>query len=119
MNYFEIIGPVFLGNLIHAPVLLAWLVGIVLAARMLRGGGGKPEKLLITGCALMSGSILIRPFLSGLSIWLTADPEIARAKAAYTTGLLVSLPMALLSMAGIVCLILAFWFRWRTGKSTA
>ena len=28
-------------------------------------------------------------------------------------ALTTSLPISILSMAGIICLILAFWFRWR------
>jgi len=117
MNYFEVIGPVLLGNLVNLPVLLAWLAGIVLSVLMLRRGGGKAERLLLTGCCLMFGSRFLRPFLTGLAVWLSADPEISNVRAAHTIGLMVSLPLATLDMAGIVCLVLAFWFRWRSQSS--
>ncbi len=86
---------------------------MVLAAFMLKRGGGKAEKLLLVGCSLMFISQLGRPFLTGLAIWLAANPEITRVQAASTAGLL-RLPLAILDMVGIVCLLFAFWFRWRT-----
>jgi len=111
MNYLEVVGPTFLGNV---PMLLAWLVGIILAVRMLRRGGGKAERLLLAGCSLMFVARITSPFLSGLMIWLVAEHGMTRAAA---SGLF-SLPISILSVAGIVCLILAFWFRWRTKAAT-
>ena len=112
MNYLELVRPTLLGNI---PMLLAWLVGIVLAVRMLRRGGGKAEKLLLAGCSLMFLAVIVRPFLTGLALWLVAEHGITRASSA---GLALSLPLGILDMAGIVCLILAFWTRWRI-KSAA
>ncbi|MBA7700913.1 hypothetical protein ES703_109639 [subsurface metagenome] len=112
MNYLEVVGPAFLGNI---PMLLAWLVGIVLAVLMLRRGGGKAEKLLLAGCSLMFLAVIVRPFLTGLALWLVAEHGMTRASA---IGLTFSLPNTILSMAGIVCLILAFWFRWKTKAAT-
>ncbi len=108
MSYFEAVLPTSLGNI---PYLLAWLVGIVLAVYMVRRGGEKAEKLLLIGCGLMFLAVIVRPFLTGLALWLVAERGMTRAGA---TGLAFSLPISILSMAGIVCLILAFWFRWRT-----
>ena len=109
MSYLDTVVPALLGNI---PMLLAWLVGIVLAVLMLRRGGGKAEKLLLAGCSLMFLAVIIRPFLTGLALWLVAERGMTRDGAA---GLAFSLPISILSMAGIVCLILAFWTRWRTG----
>lgn len=112
MNYLELVRPALLGSI---PILLAWLVGIVLAVRMLRRGGGKAETLLLAGCSLMFVAQIASPFLRGLTIWLVAEHGITRASA---SGLAFSLPISILSMAGIVCLVLAFWFRWRTKAAT-
>ncbi len=117
MNYLEIVCTTLLGSLTSIPMLLAWLVGIVLAALMLRQGRGKAEKLLLIGCSLMFVGQVGRPFLTGLAIWLTATPDITRVQAASTAGLL-RLPLSILDMAGIVCLLFAFRFRWRI-RSTA
>lgn len=112
MNYLEVVGPAFLGN---TPMLVAWLVGIVLAVLMLRRGGGKAEKLLLAGCSLMFVAQIISPFLTGLSLWLVHEHEMTRAS---SIGLTFSLPISILNMAGIICLILAFWTRWRTRTVT-
>ena len=116
MSYFELLVSTLPSFLMSIPVLLAWLVGIVLAVLMLRRGGGKAEKLLLIGCSLMFILQIISPFLQGLAIWLPSmQPGMTRAQAA---GLILSLPRGILSMAGIVCLLFAFWIRWWT-KSTA
>ena len=112
MNYLDTVVPNLLANI---PLLLAWLFGIVLTVVMLRRGGGKAEKLLLTGCSLMFLSVVIRPFLTGLMLWLVAEQGMTRAGA---IGLAFSLPVSITGMAGIVCLILAFWARWKTKGSS-
>jgi hypothetical protein len=112
MNYLEVLGTTLLGALASLPIILAWLAGIIISVRMLRRGGGRAEKLLLIGCSLMLAGQIIRPFLTALALWLTA--ENMRMTVA-TMGLTLSLPRGILDMAGIVCLILAFWFRWRAG----
>ena len=96
-------------------MLLAWLVGIVLAVCMLRRGGEKAEKLLLAGCSLMFVAQLLRPFLTGLVLWLVAERGMSRASA---SGLAFSLPVSILSMAGIICLVFAFWTRWKSKSAT-
>ena len=112
MDYLMAVGAAFL---VDIPMLLAWLVGIVLAVRMLRRGGGKAEKLLLAGCSLMFVAQIATPFLRGLTVWLVAEYGMTRAG---TSGLVISLPTSILSMAGIVCLIFAFWMRWKSKAAT-
>jgi len=112
MNYFEVVGHTLLGNI---PILLAWLVGIALAVRMLRRGGAKAERLLLIGCSLMFVAQIASPFLTGLSLWLVHEQGMSRASA---SGLAISLPISILSMAGIVCLVYAFWTRWKSKGAT-
>ena len=107
MNYFELVGFSFLG---HIPSLLAWLVGIVFGVRMVRQGGQRAEKLFLTGCSLMFVTQIVIPFLSGIAWWLVHERGMSRALA---SGLAVSLPMGVLGLAGIVCLVYAFWLRFR------
>ncbi len=111
-SYLELVGPTFLGNI---PILLAWLVGIVLAVRMIKRGGGKAEKLLLIGCSLMFVAQVVKPFLTGLALWMVQEQGMSRASA---SGLALSLPIGILGMAGIICLIWAFWlkFKGRTDK---
>ena len=115
MSYLELVVSVLPSLLISIPVILAWLVGIALAARMLVRGGGKTERLLLAGCILMLSTQIARPFLTALSIRLISEHGITAAGVA---GLVVSLPNSILGMAGIACLILAFWFRWKSSGTT-
>ena len=112
MNYLEMVGPSLLQ---HTPGLLAWLVGIVFTVRMVRQGGGKAEKLFLTGCSLMFVIQLVSPFLSGLARWLVFEQGMSRARAA---GLAISLPMGILGIVGTVCLVYAFWLRFRAKAKT-
>jgi len=107
MSYF---GAVGLPLLASTPVLLAWLVGIILAIRMLRRGG-RAERLLLVGCCLMFAARVTGPFLAVLASWLTAEGGMSRAG---VTGLVVSAPTSVLSMVGIICLVFAFWIHWKT-----
>ncbi|MFC1918659.1 hypothetical protein ACFLWW_01620 [Chloroflexota bacterium] len=116
MNYLELLASTIPGMLMSIPLLLAWLFGIVLAVRMIRRGGGKSEKLLLAGCSLMLVEQIVSPFLTSLALWLTTQYGMTSFS---TIGMVISIPRGILNMAGIVCLILAFWFRWRTRNAEA
>lgn len=115
MSYLELVVSVLPSLLASIPVLLAWLIGIALATRMLVRGGGRAERLLLAGCTLMFVAQIVRPFLAALALWLVTEHGVTRASSA---GLALSLPNGILSMAGIVCLVLAFWIRWKTRNAT-
>ena len=117
MENFVQIADIFILN--HIPEILAWLVGIVLAVIMLRRGGGKAEKLLLAGCSLMFAVKLATPLLSNYVRSLVSEQGVSNIAIAQTMGLTVSLPMAILSLAGLVCLIIAFWIRFRSGRQVA
>ena len=91
---------------------MAWLLGIILAVIMVRRGGVRAEKLFLTGCSLMFAVDLIRPFIQGLMRWWMSGQDMSRLSTAQAM-VLVSLPMAILSLGGLVCLVLAYWFRFR------
>lgn len=99
------------------PGLLAWGFGIILAINMIRRGGSRPEKLLLVGCSLMLFTVLANPFFKGLLRYLQTEKTNFHY-AAQTMGY-ISLPLALLSLGGIVCLALAFWLKfWKKAKET-
>ena len=104
--------------LTNVPGLLAWIFGIVLGIVMVRQGGGKAEKLLLTGCSLMFASELASPLLSGFVTWLMSENGVSNIVRAETMGL-ARLPLAILSLAGLVCLVWAFWMRFRKEKRRA
>jgi len=95
------------------PAIVAWLVGIVLAVLMVRRGGVKAEKLLLAGCSLMLFTQVIATIIRGMTPWLQEQ-----SLSAQQFGLVLSIS-AIPSLAGFVCLVIAFWVRFRTGRVSA
>ena len=109
MSYLELIEPSLVR---HIPELLGWLAGFILAVRMLRRGGGKAERLFLAGCSLMLVLHLASPFLSGLVSSLLREGW----RSPQTPGLILLLPVGILGLAGLVCLVYAFWLKFWTRK---
>ena len=97
----------------YLPTLVAWLFGIVLAVVMVRQDGGKAEKLLLAGCSLMFITALAGPLLSGLVQSLMFEEGMSNLSRAQVMSLYFSLPRGVLSLAGFICLVYAFWVRFR------
>ena len=102
-----------ISTLRYIPELVAWGVGIVLAVLMMRRGGSKTEKLLLAGCSLMFITSLARPLLSEFVHWLMLERGMSNIAIAQTMGLAINLPFSILAIAGLVCLVWAFWLRFR------
>ena len=100
----------------YFPELVAWGIGIVLAVLMVRRGGGKAEKLLLAGCSLIFVTRLGTPLLHELVQWLLAGQGMSNIEIIQTTGWAISLPMTIVGIAGLVCLVWAFWARFRGEK---
>jgi len=97
----------------YIPEIVAWLVGIILAVLMVRRGRGKPEKLFLAGCSLMFVARLATPLLYELVQSLIWEQDMSNLSKAQTMGW-ATLPLSILSLAGLVCLVWAFWVRfWR------
>ena len=102
-------GRALIGGLLTAsPSLVGWIVALVLAVIMLRRGGGRAERLLVAGISLMLVNTLITIPMGGLAMWLS------------DTGMSVGTVLSrvlwvrgLISLAGIVCLVYAFWTRFK------
>ena len=102
----------------NTPELVAWLLGIVLGVIMVRRGGVRAEKLFLAGCSLMFAVELINPLVRELVKWLMLERAASNIATAQTMGM-ASLPMAILSLAGLVCLVWAFWTRFWTKRPEA
>ena len=94
----------------HLLALLAWLFGIVLAVVMVRRGGGRAEKLLLVGCCLMFITALAGPLLNELVQSLIFEEGMSNTSRAQM-AMFVSIPRGVLSLAGFICLVFAFWVR--------
>ena len=111
-------GAVIGGLLPSAPSLVGWIVAVVLAAVMLRRGGARAERFLLAGAALMLAQSLLTIPTTALSIWLTADRGMANVAAASVLSIF-SLVRGCIGLAGIICLVYAFWVKFRLGKGAA
>ena len=99
--------------LIYIPELVAWLVGIIIAVLILRRGGERPEKLFLAGCSLLFVARLASPLASWLIQTLIFKEGLNYISRAQTMGMFVSIPTGILTLAGLVCLVRAFWVRFR------
>jgi hypothetical protein len=88
------------------PEIAAWSIGIVLAIIMLRRGGRKPETLLLIGCVLFLLSSLSSLILNTV---VHVIQELRISVVSY--GLITGLTTGILSLAGLVCLVWAFWLK--------
>jgi ABC-type Fe3+-siderophore transport system permease subunit len=97
------------------PDIIAWTAGIVLAVIMVRRGGLKPEKLLLTGCCLMLAETILSPVVRELVMdWVRGNDTSYLAVGQTVTY--TQIPLIIVSLAGIVCLVWAFWIRFHVKK---
>ena len=110
------IYSVFVGGLVSAaPSLVAWITAIILAAVFLRRRGGRAERFLIAGVGLMLvNSILIIPGVAVVPYLVERGATMTDASsAAWSLNLL----RGVIGMAGIICLVYAFWMKFNQAKS--
>jgi hypothetical protein len=95
-----------------SPALLLWIVVIIFAAVMLRRGGGRAERFLIAGAGLkIIGNLLGIP-AAFITLWLVDggySMDYASSVSNYC-GIFLNI----VGMAGISCLIYAFWIKFNT-----
>lgn len=101
----------------HIPELVAWAIGIALAIIMVRRGGVKAEKLLLAGCVLMFVTPLASLLLQGvLKQYVSAQNLSYISTMQSPLWIAVGIIIGLLSLAGLVCLVWAFWVKFWTKK---
>jgi len=97
-----------------SPTLVLWIAVVVFAAVMLRRGGGRAERFLIAGAGIKIIGNLIGAATIFVVPWLADggyDPDYIGSVASIYTILL-----NIISMAGIICLIYAFWVKFKQGN---
>jgi len=103
------------GLLFSVPALVGWIVAVILATIMLRRGGARAERFLLVGASLMLvGSLLDIP-TPALSMWLSVSREMTNVQAASWLPIF-GLIRGVISLAGIICLVYAFWVKFKSGK---
>jgi hypothetical protein len=97
--------------LASAPAMALWIAVIVYGAVKLNSGGGRAERFLIAG-----GSVkLIGNFLGLANIFFGAW-LFHRGYDISSISNVVSIARNIVSMAGILCLIYAFWVKFKMKK---
>ena len=115
MEYLSDVAYTFIRS---APALLVWLIGIILALVMVRRGGGRVDKLFLAGCILMLLGQIGRPFTREAAVYLRGPDTTVLDMGRIST--LLSLPVTLVTLAGIICLVWAFYRKfWTTGREAA
>jgi hypothetical protein len=110
IDYFVTLWP---SLIVRIPVLIAWIVAVILSVLMLNRGGGRAERLLLIGSGLMLVNNLLSPFASVFMQWFIVAHRGDIQSVGLISGL-VNIPLGIISLAGIVCLVVAFWTRWKT-----
>ena len=94
--------------LITAPALVAWIVAIVLSRIMVsRSKEGRAERWLLIGSCLMLTSTLLRTPISLIVPWLIEGGNSMTRAASIIS--IYNLALGIIGMAGIICLVYAFW----------
>ncbi|GAH79289.1 unnamed protein product [marine sediment metagenome] len=102
----------YIGGLVYsAPALVGWIVAVVLAAIMLRRGGARAERFLLVGaCLMLLASILVIP----TAMWLRPIREMTNVQTTFWFSIF-GLIRGVIHLAGIICLVYAFWVKFKPG----
>ena len=110
---------VVFGTLPSTIYLIAWIVAVVFAMKMVRNGGGRPERFLLIGVSLMLAASVIGTATAGISVWLfpsLAEGGIDFRSIARVFGA-ISIIRTCIAVAGIVLLVYAFWQKFKARQT--
>ena len=106
---------VFGGFISAVPALVGWTVAVVLAAIMLRRGGARAERLLLIGASLMLLASILAVPKSAFATWLRIESEMTTVQIALRLAIF-GLVRSTISLTAIICLVYAFWMKFKLGK---
>ncbi|MFC2004215.1 hypothetical protein ACFLUK_01550 [Chloroflexota bacterium] len=94
-----------------APALVFWIAVVVFAAVMVRRGGGQAERFLIAGAGLkIISNLLILPSFA-IRNWLMQEGYSMDSANSVVSGY--GIFCNIIGMAGIICLVYAFWVKFK------
>lgn len=97
------------------PSLIVWMIGLGLSIKMLRRGGSRPEKLLVAGCSLILLRMILSPFPRIIAdMWVNRE-DLSAVEFARMISIF-SIPGMIFSLAGFICLVMAFWIKFKVKK---
>ena len=106
----------FLGPLMgNSPGLVFWTAVIIIAAVMLRRGGGRGERFLMAGAVIkLTGNLLGMP-VALIPIWLRSRGYSMDSAVSIASNC--SILLSVIGMLGIICLLYAFWIKFQEKNS--
>lgn len=115
------IFTIFLISLMGAAIPLAfWIAVIVFSRIMQKRGGGRAERFLITGASLNLASVIIRiPINIIVPILALQDRPMDNIAIITTVSTAIRITTDIIDMAGIICLIYAFWVKFNSRKEAS
>lgn len=100
--------------------LIAWLVALIFAIKMVRRGSGRAERFLLAGVCLMLADSLISSVFAVLQpfalFWLAEIEHSARPEGFIVLLSGVNALMGIVALAGIICLVYAFWLKFKVSS---
>ena len=110
----EMYSQSIIGGVVSSiPALVGWIVAVIFATIMLRRGGSRAERFLLIGASLMLLQSLISVPTAAFSTWLMIDRGMSNIEAAFILSIY-SVAKGCIGLSGIICLVYAYWVRFRT-----
>ncbi len=106
----------FFGPLLGvSPALVLWIAAVVFAAVRLQRGGVRAERFLVAGASLeIISNLLIVP-MAFIPVWLAGGGYSTYYAVSVASGCAMFLNV--IGMAGIICLVYAFWLKFEMRNS--
>ena len=111
MDIWIFLGP-FIGN---SPALLFWIAVIIFGIIMLKRGGGLAERFLVAGAGVKIAAVLLSIPAFAITVWLMDKGYSASYIDSVATGY--GIFIDIIGMAGVICLIYAFWVKFKAMES--
>ena len=98
-------------------ITAAWITAVVFTIRMVRNGG-RPEKLLLIGVCLMLAVSVISAAAPLLMPWIITNFAASGADQLSIVRIIgaAGIINALISLAGIILMVLAFWKKFKSSR---
>jgi hypothetical protein len=111
----EIFGVLLGGLAGSAPSLVIWITVLVVSIIVMRRRGGKAERFLVIGAGIgIIAALLYIPSVLLVPLLITEGTTTEYAMGFVNTF---SIIRSVVSAAGLICFIYAFWVKFNTGRA--
>jgi ABC-type Fe3+-siderophore transport system permease subunit len=115
MDASDIIQLIFFGLLGFGIPVFFWIGALIFGTIMLRRGGGKPERIFITGAAMNILGTVLRILVVYLPTWLSI--KYSSIDTIRSVNFIGGLVIDIVGAVGIFCLLYSFWLKFNIHTS--